>query len=218
MKRSALIWACIFAVVLLLGLWMGGVERSFNLDLLHPARIQAYGWPAFLLYAVLLVVLGGIGVPPVVLILPAAAVWSVNIALPLAWGGGLGASWLGFTLSRHFFRETVSSRIPDRIARYEHRLETHGFSTVLVMRLLFYLFPPINWMLGISAISQRTFLLASGLGMLPWTLAYVFTGRGILVLLEWMSPVQMLLALSFAVVGLVLWWRWAMVLPENRKN
>jgi uncharacterized membrane protein YdjX (TVP38/TMEM64 family) len=150
-----------------------------------------------------------VGVPPVVLMVPTVEVWPFWISLIISLCGGLGASVTGFILSRYFFREKVAPRIPAKIARYEHRLETHGFSTVLVLRLLFYLFPPINWMLGISAIPLSVFVSATLLGMLPGTLVYLLTSKGLFAFLGMLSLWQILLLVGVAGCGLVLWWRWA---------
>ncbi|MEX2608066.1 MAG: VTT domain-containing protein [Kiritimatiellia bacterium] len=172
---------------LVVALWaMAGLV--FGFEVFHPAAIVERGWPAAVGYALLIAVLGGCGVPPVLMILPAAAVWPFHVAFAQSLCGGMGAALIGFLLSRYFLRETVDPRIPPKIRQYEHRLETHGFSTVLVMRLLFYLFPPINWMLGISHISLATFLGGTFLGMIPGTLVYMLTGRGLIGFLAGLSP------------------------------
>lgn len=209
MRRVGGLWIAVPAVLLSLALAVWGVRATVGFAFFHPEHIQTFGWPAVVLYGAGMILLGGIGIPPAVMILPATAVWPFVVSFPLCLLSGLGASWLGFSLSRHFFRQTVSSRIPERVAQYEHRLETHAFSTVLVLRLLFYLFPPINWMLGVSAMSSRDFLLGTCLGMLPWTLAYVGTGRGLTVVVEALTPTQTLVVGAVVLVALAIWWRWA---------
>ena len=158
-------------------------------------------------YFVLLVVAGGLGLPPVFLIAPAAGLWDFPAAVVLCLTGGLGASAFGFLLSRHALRDWVTPKIPPKIQKFEQRLETHAFSTVIVMRLLFYLFPPINWMLGVSRISLSTFLLATFLGMLPATFLYLWAGEGLIGFLLSLSLPHSLLILGCAAVLLVLWFR-----------
>lgn len=162
-------------------------------------------WSGYLLF---LILSGGVGLPPVFLILPAAGIWPFPQALLLSLLGGLGASVLGFMLARFGLRERVAAKIPPKILRFEQRLESHAFSTVIVLRLLFYLFPPINWMLGISRIPLRMFVPATLLGMLPATLLYLWAGKGLIAFLFSLSPYQSLLLLSAALTGLLLWGRW----------
>lgn len=185
---------------------------AWKLDLheISTEQVRSWGIPAMMGYTLVLVILGGLGVPPLLFIMPSIAIWPFPVAFVICMTGGLGASLFGFLLSRYCLRETVTPRIPEKISRYEHRLETHGISTVLILRLLFYLFPPINWMLGISAIPISVFLGATLVGMLPGTLVYLLTGTGLLGFLRTLDPVELVVTFISSAVGLVLWFRWAM--------
>lgn len=196
--------ACIGFTLLVFGIaaWKFDVE---NLDL---EDLRAIGPPLILAYTLAIALLGGFGVPPVLLLMPAAAVWSFPVALGQSLAGGLGASVLGFLMSRYWLRESVVPRIPPKIQAFEQRLELHGFSTVVVLRLLFYLFPPINWMLGISRIPLRTFIPATFLGMLPGTLIYLLAGKGVIGFLLSLSTLQSLLLIGTSLILLGLWLRW----------
>lgn len=174
------------------------IRSTVGFGFFHPDRIQALGWPAPVLFGILIAVLGGVGIPPVFLILPAAAAWPFCVAFPTCLLGGLGAALSGFWLSRHFFKQTRLPRLPKRIVEYEHRLESHAFSTILILRLFFYLLPPINWMLGLSRVSLRLYLAATITGMLPWTLAYLLTGQGITALLFKADP-----PMRLSIVGVI---------------
>lgn len=204
-QKSHLALAAIAGTLLL----TGGVAWFFDLHEIGPRLVRSWGAAGMIGYVLLIMLLGGFGVPPVLFIMPAVAVWPLPIALGVSLSGGLGASVVGFFLSRYCLRETVEPRIPEKIARYEHRLETHGFSTVLVLRLLFYLFPPINWMLGISAIPLRIFVAATLLGMIPGTVAYTLTGKGALAFVKELGPLQGAGLIGLAAAGLWLWFRWA---------
>lgn len=195
---------CIVLAVLIFGI----TAWTLDLDSMEPDHLRALGWPLILAYTLAIVLLGGFGVPPVLLLMPAVAVWTFPVALGQSLVGGLGASVLGFLMSRYWIREAAAPRIPPRIQRFEQRLEHHGFSTVIVLRLLFYLFPPINWMLGISRIPLRTFIPATFLGMLPGTLVYLWAGKGLLGFLLSLSTLQSILLLSLSLVLLGFWLRW----------
>ncbi len=190
---------------ILLGSW-------FLLQHLHPgnveiAALRSQGWPLVLAYVAGMMLAGGFGIPPVLFILPAAAVWSLPLAMFVCLSGGLGAATLGFYLARYGFRQKVSPKIPPRLLKFERRLESHAFSTVLVMRLLFYLFPPINWMLGLSCIRPLTFVCATFIGMLPATFLYLRAGQGIWAFAKSFSPQQRLCLVLLAGLGIASWLR-----------
>jgi len=197
------------AAILITLVVSGVLAWRFDLHEVGPEMIRSWGLLAMVGYALLMMILGGLGVPPVVFIIPATTFWSVPVAYLISLLGGFGASLVGFVLSRTCLRETLAPKIPEKIATYEHRLETHGISTVLILRLLFYLFPPVNWMLGISAISPAVFIGATLVGMLPGTLVYVLTGKGVVGFLSTFAPWQAGMLLLGVGVGLVAWWRWA---------
>jgi uncharacterized membrane protein YdjX (TVP38/TMEM64 family) len=204
-QKSNLALAAIAGTLLL----TGAVAWFLDLHEIGPGLVRSWGVAGMIGYALLIMLLGGLGVPPVLFIVPAVAFWPLPIALAVSLCGGLGASVVGFFLSRYCLRETVEPRIPEKIARYEHRLETHGFSTVLVLRLLFYLFPPINWMLGISAIPLPVFTAATLLGIIPGTVAYTLTGKGALAFVKGLGLLQGAGLIGLTAAGLWLWFRWA---------
>lgn len=171
---------------------------------LDPERIRGWGWPAAAGYAVAMAVLGGFGLPPVVLLVPAGMVWPFWVAFLQAYAGGMGAAVIGFLGSRYALRSVVTPRIPPRLLAFERRLETHALGTVVGMRLLFYLFPPVNWMLGISRIPLGVFVVGTAAGMLPGTVMYLLAGKGLLgLLLE--RPLAGGLAVLAGVAGLAAW-------------
>lgn len=185
----------------------------FLLQHLNPGNVaegalRSQGWPLALGMTGCMMLAGGFGVPPVLFVLPAAAIWSLPVAGGVCLVGGMGASIFGFLLARYGFRERIVSKIPPKIQKFESRLETHAFSTVFVLRLLFYLFPPINWMLGMSRIPLHTFIIATFLGMLPATFAYLWAGQGLLGFLLGLPPAYTITLLSGALLLILLWLRW----------
>lgn len=51
-----------------------------------------------------------------------------------------------------------------RFREFESRLDGKGLVTVIYMRLLFFVFPPTNWLLGLSALRFRDVFLGTVLG------------------------------------------------------
>ncbi|MCE7981799.1 MAG: TVP38/TMEM64 family protein [Caldilinea sp. CFX5] len=65
------------------------------------------------------------------------------------------------------------------IHRYAGRLRRHSFETIFVMRLLFLPFDLVDYAAGILRINWKAFALATLLGALPGTVAFVSFGASI---------------------------------------
>src|SRR5262249_61071298 len=60
--------------------------------------------------------------------------------------------------------------LPDRLPRLralDARLQRHGLVTVVVLRLLLFLAPPLNWALGASRVATADYILGTALGIVP---------------------------------------------------
>src|SRR5262249_10299202 len=53
------------------------------------------------------------------------------------------------------------------IRTLDDRLERRGVATVIVLRLLLFLAPPLNWLLGASRVRTTDYVLGTALGILP---------------------------------------------------
>lgn len=65
------------------------------------------------------------------------------------------------------------------IARWGERMRNKSFETVFIMRLLFVPYDLVNYMSGALRIRWTSFLLATALGTLPGTIAFVLLGASI---------------------------------------
>lgn len=121
-----------------------------------------------------------LGIPGFVYMAPAGIVWPAPLAISLAWIGNMGASYIAFSFARWFARDWVSQRIPPKMATFSDRLETGGLWPVVLLRLIFGQLPPADWMLGVTKVSTRTFLIGTGIGIIPGVVVFVVAGGGIL--------------------------------------
>ena len=89
------------------------------------------------------------------------------------WGALLGFAGTIVAMSiNFFFIRSVGGKALDLIPgktmkRLLEKLETHPVKTTIVLRLLFWLAPPVTGALALSKIRYRDFILGSSLGMLP---------------------------------------------------
>ena len=86
------------------------------------------------------------------------------------WIGGVAGGVVCFTLARHLFRDVVRASLIerfDRLERLDTQLERHGFLTVLVLRLVLFVAPPMNWAIGTTRVRFRHYLAGSIVGVVP---------------------------------------------------
>lgn len=81
----------------------------------------------------------------------------------------LGTSATFFLVRRtaqRWVQRSLQARFP-RLAQLESHLARHGLLTVLGLRLVLFLAPPLNWALGATRVSARDYVLGTALGTLP---------------------------------------------------
>ncbi len=121
-----------------------------------------------------------LGVPGFVYMAPAGIVWPDPLAIALCWVGNMGASYIAFSFARWSARDWVTVRIPTRMHRYDDRLETGGIWPVVLLRLVFGQLPPADWLLGVTKVSTRNFLIGTGIGIIPGVVLFVVAGGGLI--------------------------------------
>lgn len=93
----------------------------------------------------------------------------------LTWLGSLLGGVISFGISRLFGRRFVAAS--GRARRLDRYVEEHGAVLVFVLRLIpLVSFDAISYAAGLSSLRFRSFLLATALGMLPGTFAFVYLG------------------------------------------
>lgn len=122
------------------------------------------------------------GVPGTVFMVPAALVWPWPTAVGLSWIGNMGASTIAFAFARWVAHDWAQARIPPRIAAYNARLARGGTREVTVLRVITGQLPPADWLLGVSPVGWRPFLVGTGLGIVPGIVLMVVVGAGVV---EW---------------------------------
>lgn len=100
-------------------------------------------------------------------------VWGVVVTVI---GANLGAT-LAYLIGRYFGQGMLEpSQNAGVVQRYAQRLRTHSFETVLTMRFLFVPYDLVNLLAGFLRVRYSPFLLATILGSLPGTVAFVLFG------------------------------------------
>lgn len=106
-------------------------------------------------------------VPGFAFMAPGALVWSAPELFFYSLLGSTGAGIVGFSFARYLGRDFVASRLPPRLLVWNERLERSGLRTVIVLRVVFFLAPPVHWLLGLSSVSFSVHALGTVIGFAP---------------------------------------------------
>ena len=138
---------------------------------------------------------GPIGFPGTPLTLLAGSLFGPVLGTVVALLGHTLGAIFAFLLARYvageYVERTLRPRYP-RLSHYETRLEQKPFVTVFALRLIPLVpFNALNFILGLTRVPLRSYALATLLGMIPGTFAYVYLGGS----LRMLSPLNIALAL-----------------------
>lgn len=154
--------------------------------LLQPQRLLATGWPAQLSGGAVAVVLFGVAygvctvafVPRPLLNLAAGALFGTQAGLAAALAGTVLGAGISFGLGRVLGQDALRTLLRGRwLKAADGQLSRHGFRSMLALRL----FPGVpfaaaNYCAAVSRMGYPPFLVATGLGSIPNTAAYVVAG------------------------------------------
>ena len=107
------------------------------------------------------------------------------------------ARWLG--------RDWAERHVPEKLKRYEEKLEQHPIRTVVVLRLLLWINPAVDIAVGVSGVSLAAYVIGSVIALAPLTVLHVtLPAKGIELAGEapdWLLPVVVV----SAAMGLTIW-------------
>jgi uncharacterized membrane protein YdjX (TVP38/TMEM64 family) len=195
--------AAVAGVVLLLLVAhrLGVLER-----VAEPARLKqslvglgAWGYVAFLVAYALL---QPFGVPGTVFVFAAPLIWPWPVAFALSMTGTMAASVIGFSFSRFVARDWVSRILPERFRRYDEALERRAFSTVVLMRFVFWMPQLLHAFFGVSKVRFWTHFWGSLIGYLVPLFLVSYFGERVFDALR-AAPPSVLAALAGGTIAVV---------------
>ncbi len=137
-----------------------------QLDILKYWAHQSYGPLLFIAVSASFILLH---LPEIVVIIAGGIIYNFWEALLYTWIGCSLGVISAFLISRFFLREHFRPFLRKSFLRkFEQRLKYDGFTIMLILRLILFLFPPLNWALGASALTLRNYIAGSVIGILPW--------------------------------------------------
>ena len=167
---------------------LGIVAGVLAIVVLLPARqwaiafvewIRGKGPAATAIFAITYVVAAVLLLPGSLLTLGAGfvygAVWGTLVVVPAS----VAAALISFLVTRKVARGSVARRVAgnQKFEALDHAIEHAGFKITLLVRLSpIFPFGVLNYALGLTKVTLRDYALATALGMLPGTIAYVDLG------------------------------------------
>jgi uncharacterized membrane protein YdjX (TVP38/TMEM64 family) len=178
--RLSLILGCVVAIVWIvravdLGPYLNQAEMQRLVEAWEP-----YGAVVFMLVCALGVFGGG---PELLIVMAGAPAFGPLVTFTYAWLACVGATTATFLITRLLGREQFQRMLLRRMPRLQlldERLARHGFVTVLILRFVLILAPPLNWGLGATRVRLRDYVAGTALGIVPWLAIAVLAGPQII--------------------------------------
>jgi uncharacterized membrane protein YdjX (TVP38/TMEM64 family) len=163
-RRGALVAAALAAVALVVA-WSRGVGEVGVAA--WRARIESAGTLAPLAFMGFFVAGFFVPLPQVVLVALGGAMFGAALGFAYSWTASVVGTWLVFTVVRHLLASLGDRgriRLPPTV---DARLAAHGFTTVVALRLVLLLAPPLSWALAVTRVRTRDFVLGTAVGIVP---------------------------------------------------
>lgn len=117
-------------------------------------------------------------------LLAAALVWEPAEAMFWGWLACMGCSLTSFVFGRFMARDWVQANLPEKFRKYEDQLERNTFRTVLILRLLFFTTPMLQFFYGAVRLRFSHYLAASAIGFLPYVVGMVLLSDQVIAWME----------------------------------
>jgi len=108
--------------------------------------------------------------PEIILIALGGLLFGVVKGFIYGWIGVIAGSTGTFLCVRYIMRDAFQKSLESRFHRlqvFDERLAEHGFLTVLLLRLVLFVAPPLNWAIGLTRVKFCQYFAGSALGVIP---------------------------------------------------
>lgn len=168
--------AVVVAVAALLLLRYGGVAEA----LVGAAwRARDGGSVGIALYGVVLALATAAFVPQLALTVPAGYSYGAVVGFCVAYPASFAASVLAFALGRSLLRTRLERRFraDPRVRKLDAAVRARGVLVIVLVRLSpVFPFAVVNYMLSLTSVRWRQYLIGSAIGLVPVVLIYVYLG------------------------------------------
>jgi uncharacterized membrane protein YdjX (TVP38/TMEM64 family) len=138
--------------------------------------IETHGPVAARLIYIAVYIVGAVALlPGTVLSFAGAVLFGAYEGTLYTWVGATIGATLAFLMARVLGRDFVERLFGDRFAAFDQRIREHGFTGLLLIRLLpLFPFNAVNFGCGLTGMRLRDYVLATAIGIVPGTFVYQF--------------------------------------------
>jgi uncharacterized membrane protein YdjX (TVP38/TMEM64 family) len=108
--------------------------------------------------------------PEIILIAVGGLLFGFVKGFIYGWIGVIIGSTGTFLCVRYILRDVFQKSLESRFRRlcdFDERLAENGFLTVLLLRLVLFVAPPLNWAIGLTKVRLFQYIAGSALGVIP---------------------------------------------------
>lgn len=183
-----------------------GILRLFVDPSAIANLIRGLGGWGYVAFLVAYTVLQPFGFPGTLFVMAAPLIWPWPIALALSMTGTMAASVVGFSFARFVARDWLERRLPARFHKYDEALAARAFTTVVILRFIFWMPQMLHTFLGLSKVSFWTHFWGSLVGYAIPLFLLSYFGQKLFDLMTATPPsVWVGLALGAALLALAVW-------------
>lgn len=164
-------------VVLSVLLWLAFNVRLPSVDQLQ-ANIASWGWAAWLAFIGIYAIVALTPIPVTVMAVTGGLLFGVLEGTILSVIGVLIGCWGAYWIARGLGKHAVAKLLGSHYHTAERHLDQAGFQAVVMLRLLpGFPYWPVNYGSGAFGVSQRDFLTASVVSVIPGQVSLVAIGN-----------------------------------------
>jgi uncharacterized membrane protein YdjX (TVP38/TMEM64 family) len=161
--------------------WLLARDPSVARGFVAAARwMRSQGALGIAIFAAVYIAATLLFVPHSATTIPAGFAWGFWGGLAISVPVSFASAWIAFFLARHVMRERVERRYKDneKFHAIDQAVRKRGLLVIILIRIAPLLpFAAINYLLAMTAVSRRDYLVGSAVGMLPFTILYVYLGK-----------------------------------------
>jgi len=205
-SRAVKLGALAAVVVLLVVAQRLGILKLFSdpSGIAHLLR-DLGGW-GYVVFLVSYTLLQPFGVPGTVFVMAAPLIWPWPVAFAVSMAGTMAASVVGFSFARFVARDWLERRLPARFHKYDEALAARAFTTVALLRFVFWMPQMLHTFLGLSKVGFWTHIWGSLVGYAIPLFLVSFFGEKLFELMRSTPPsVWVAIATGVALVALTVW-------------
>ncbi len=168
-KRARLIRLAVLAAILIALVIAGeltGLRRSLTLERVRALTVEMGGW-GVLFFVVAFVVGEFLYVPGLAFVAAGIAVYGRWWGGALAWATAVLSVCVTFVVVRTIGGRALGGIDRPLVKKLMAGMERRPVRTVVILRTVFIISPPLNYALALSTLEFRDFLIGSAIGLLP---------------------------------------------------